>query len=140
MNKEFQFTQHGCCTNPNTHHITYLLGNATVVVWTAEHKGRWYSGFESKIEGRKIWRPCAIGYPGFKAERTAKYHAFQGLIDLFEFYLDLLYRFEWEFDEDDDPAPVLEEWFIENIKKLKIEQGYYDEDVIFNIDNEYGIE
>ena len=47
---------------------------------------------------------------------------------------------EGVFDEDDDPAPVLEEWFIQNIRKLKIEQGYYDEDVIFNIDNEYGIE
>lgn len=87
-----------------------------------------------KAAGKQLWRPCTIGYPTFDTEREAKYAAFQGLIDALYFYLDLLYGMEWQFGEDDeDPAYELEEWFITDIQKLKIEQAYYDEDVIFDL-------
>lgn len=41
---------------------------------------------------------------------------------------------EWQFGEyDEDPAYELEEWIVTDIQKLKIEQAYYDEDVIFDL-------
>lgn len=135
MNKEFNYSYAGCCTNPNANHITYMIGDVSASVYTACHKGKWLAGFEMKAAGKQLWRPCAIGYPSFNTEREAKYAAFQGLIDALYFYLDQLYGMEWQFGEDDeDPAYDLEEWFITDIQKLKIEQAYYDEDVIFDLE------
>lgn len=134
MKKEFHYSVAGCCTNPNANHLSYLIGDVSVSVYTSAHKGEWLSGFECKVTGKQLWRPCAIGYPTFKTEREAKYAAFQGVINTFYFYLDLLYNMEWQFGEDDeDPAYVLEEWLINDIQKLKIEQAYYDEDVLFDM-------
>lgn len=135
MNKEFHYSYAGCCTNPNANHITYLIGDVSASVYTACHKGKWLSGFECKVASKRLQRPCAIGYPSFNTEREAKYAAFQGLIDIFYSYLDLLYGMEWQFGEDDEnPAYDLEGWLITDIQKLKIEQAYYDEDVIFDLE------
>lgn len=135
MSKEFRYSVAGCCTNPNANHITYMIGDVSASVYTACHKGRWLPGFELKVTSKQLWRPCAIGYPAFDTEREAKYAAFQGLIDALYSYLDLLHDMEWPFGEyDEDPADVLEEWFVEDIRKLKIEQAYYDEDVIFDLE------
>lgn len=140
MEKVFEFADHGVCRNSNEYQVIGLVGDVEVKIWTALHEDIWHPGFECSFIGRKVWRPSCIGYPGCRTEREAKYLAFSGVIELFRHYLDILYEGEWYFGEyDEDPAYVLEEWLLKAIERLKMERSYYDEDVIFNID-EYGTE
>ena len=129
---KFKFSQHAVCNCAEEIHVSHLVGKVEVTIYVAPYRKRWTSGFYMKVPGRELLRPCAIGYQDYSSKREAIYNAFKGAIDVLEYFLDLLWDFEWQFGEyDDDPAPVLEEMFLQNIQKLKIHQGYYDEDVIF---------